>query len=89
MDAGVGFAIAWFVCLLVFILFALATSNDAGTLAWNLFGWRETLAHATRSRYPSHALRLLGTVPAVLARPLDRRERRGTTYTVALRRPIP
>jgi SAM-dependent methyltransferase len=63
------------------------TSSDAGALAWNLFGWRETLAHTLRSRYPSHALRLLGTLPAAVAAPLERREGRGSTYTVVLRRP--
>jgi 2-polyprenyl-3-methyl-5-hydroxy-6-metoxy-1,4-benzoquinol methylase len=63
------------------------TTTDPGTLGWNLFGWRETLAHSVRGRYPAHALRLLGTVPAKLAAPLERRGQRGTTYTVALRRP--
>jgi 2-polyprenyl-3-methyl-5-hydroxy-6-metoxy-1,4-benzoquinol methylase len=66
---------------------ALATTSDVGTLAWNRFGWRETLAHSASGRYPAHALRLLGSVPAALATPLERREGRGTTYTVALRRP--
>jgi 2-polyprenyl-3-methyl-5-hydroxy-6-metoxy-1,4-benzoquinol methylase len=65
----------------------LVSTTDPGTLGWNLFGWRETMAHSLRSRYPAHALRLLGTVPAKLAAPLERRGRRGTTYTVALRRP--
>jgi 2-polyprenyl-3-methyl-5-hydroxy-6-metoxy-1,4-benzoquinol methylase len=64
-----------------------ATTSDAGALGWNLFGWRETMAHSVRGRYPSHALRLLGTVPAALAAPLERRGQRGTTYTVVLRRP--
>ena len=63
------------------------TTTDAGALGWNLFGWRETLAHTLRSRYPAHALRLLGSVPALLAGPLERRGSRGTTYTAALRRP--
>ena len=63
------------------------TTTDPGTLGWNLFGWRETLAHCFVNRYPAHALRLLGTVPAKLVSPLERRGRLGTTYTVALRRP--
>lgn len=66
---------------------ALVTTTDPGTLGWNLFGWRETLAHSTASRYPAHALRLLGTIPAAIAAPVERRGRRGTTYTVAFRRP--
>jgi 2-polyprenyl-3-methyl-5-hydroxy-6-metoxy-1,4-benzoquinol methylase len=63
------------------------TTTDPGTLGWNVFGWRETMAHSARNRYPAHALRLLGTIPATLAAPLERRGRRGTTYTVTLRRP--
>jgi hypothetical protein len=63
------------------------TTTDPGTFGWNVFGWRETMAHSARHRYPAHALRLLGTVPAKLAAPLERRGRHGTTYTVALRRP--
>jgi SAM-dependent methyltransferase len=66
---------------------ALVTTTDPGTLGWNLFGWRETLAHSVTARYPAHALRLLGTVPAAVAAPVERRARRGTTYTVAFRRP--
>jgi SAM-dependent methyltransferase len=63
------------------------TTTDPGTLGWNLFGWRETLAHSFRNRYPAHALRLLGTIPAKLAAPLERRGHRGATYTMTLRRP--
>ncbi|MDX6621546.1 MAG: hypothetical protein QOK36_3932 [Gaiellales bacterium] len=63
------------------------TTTDAGALGWNRFGWRETLAHCATNRYLAHALRLLGTVPARLAEPLERRDRRGTTSTLVLRRP--
>jgi 2-polyprenyl-3-methyl-5-hydroxy-6-metoxy-1,4-benzoquinol methylase len=66
---------------------AAATTTDPGTLGWNRFGWSETLAHSARNRYAAHALRLLGRVPAAIADPVERRGRRGTTYTVALRRP--
>jgi len=66
---------------------AAVTTADAGTLGWNRFGWSETLAHSVRNRYPAHALRLLGRIPAALADPIERRGRRGATYTVALRRP--
>lgn len=63
------------------------TTTDAGALGWNRFGWRETLAHSFANRYPAHAARLLGAIPAKLMEPLERRGHRGTTYTVALRRP--
>jgi 2-polyprenyl-3-methyl-5-hydroxy-6-metoxy-1,4-benzoquinol methylase len=63
------------------------TTTDPGTLAWNGFGWRESLAHLVRGRYTGHALRLSGTVPAALAAPIERRGRRGATFTIVLRRP--
>jgi 2-polyprenyl-3-methyl-5-hydroxy-6-metoxy-1,4-benzoquinol methylase len=66
---------------------AAVTTTDVGTLAWNRFGWRESMAHLVRGRYTGHALRLLGGVPAALAAPIERRGRRGATYTMALRRP--
>jgi 2-polyprenyl-3-methyl-5-hydroxy-6-metoxy-1,4-benzoquinol methylase len=66
---------------------ALLTTHDAGTLGWNSFGWRESLAGFARGRYARHGLRLVGSAAAAFARPLDRYARRGTTYTLVLRRP--
>ena len=66
---------------------AAATTTDPGTLGWNRFGWSETLAHSVGNRYVAHALRLLGRAPAAIAAQVERRGRRGTTYTVALRKP--
>jgi 2-polyprenyl-3-methyl-5-hydroxy-6-metoxy-1,4-benzoquinol methylase len=66
----------------------LTTTRDAGTIGWNRFGWREFLAGFARGRYPRFALRLAGSVLARAMQPLDRREGRGSTYTVVLRRPL-
>jgi 2-polyprenyl-3-methyl-5-hydroxy-6-metoxy-1,4-benzoquinol methylase len=66
---------------------ALVTTTDAGTLGWNAFGWRETLAHSVKSVKLGHALRAAGSVVARIAGPLERRGHRGTTYTLVLRRP--
>ncbi|MBL7335179.1 hypothetical protein IL398_24135, partial [Escherichia coli] len=66
---------------------ALVTTVDPGTLGWNRFGWRETLAHSVRSVKGGHALRAVGSVVARAAAPIERRGLRGSTYTVALRRP--
>jgi SAM-dependent methyltransferase len=66
----------------------LTTTRDAGTIAWNGFGWRESLAGCARGRYPRFALRLVGSALAWAMQPLDRREGRGSTYTVVLRRPL-
>jgi SAM-dependent methyltransferase len=68
---------------------AAVTTTDPGTLMWNRFGWRETLAHSVRGRYVAHALCLVGTVPAALAAPVERRGRdihRGAASSGALSR---
>ncbi|MGO9956929.1 MAG: methyltransferase domain-containing protein [Solirubrobacteraceae bacterium] len=65
----------------------LLTTLDAGTLAWNHFGWRESLAGFAQGRYVRFGLRLLGSLLARAMAPLDRRELRGSTYTLVLRRP--
>jgi 2-polyprenyl-3-methyl-5-hydroxy-6-metoxy-1,4-benzoquinol methylase len=66
----------------------LATTSDPGTLGWNLFGWRESLAGFARGRYPRFALRLLGSALARAMGPLERRGRNGSTFTLVLRRPV-
>jgi 2-polyprenyl-3-methyl-5-hydroxy-6-metoxy-1,4-benzoquinol methylase len=68
---------------------ALLTTSDAGTLGWNVFGWRESLAGFAQGRYSRHGLKLLGSLVAGVMRPLDRRDRHGSTYTLVLRRPLP
>jgi 2-polyprenyl-3-methyl-5-hydroxy-6-metoxy-1,4-benzoquinol methylase len=66
---------------------ALLTTRDEGTLAWNLFGWRESLAGFAHGRYLRYAMRLFGSLLARVMGPLDRRDRRGSTFTLVLRRP--
>jgi 2-polyprenyl-3-methyl-5-hydroxy-6-metoxy-1,4-benzoquinol methylase len=64
----------------------LVTTQDAGTVAWNVFGWRESLAGFARGRYVRHALRLVGSLVAHAMSPLERRDQQGSTYTLVLRR---
>ena len=65
---------------------AAVTTADAGTLGWNRFGWSETLAHSVRSR--TRRTRCGSSAgPRRARRSVERRGRRGATYTVALRRP--
>ncbi len=66
---------------------AMLTTRDAGTLGWNSFGWRESLAGFARGRYVRYGLRLVGSAVALLASPLDRYDQRAATYTLVLRRP--
>jgi 2-polyprenyl-3-methyl-5-hydroxy-6-metoxy-1,4-benzoquinol methylase len=65
----------------------LATSHDEGTVHWNTFGWRETLAGFGRGRYVRGGMRLIGSALARAAEPIERRARQGSTYTLILRRP--
>lgn len=66
---------------------ALATTLDQGTLHWNEFGWRETLAGFARGRYVRAGMRVIGSTLAWACAPIERRARRGATYTLVLRRP--
>ncbi len=67
---------------------SLLTTRDEGTLAWNRFGWRESFAGFASNRYPRFALRLAGSPLARIMAPVERRGRRGSTYTLVLRRPL-
>ena len=62
------------------------TTRDRGSLEWNAFGWRETFAASSRNRFLRFGLRILGSLVAVLAMPIERRERRGATYTAVMRK---
>jgi 2-polyprenyl-3-methyl-5-hydroxy-6-metoxy-1,4-benzoquinol methylase len=66
---------------------ALQTTQDEGTRGWDLFGWRESLAGAARRSRTRSWLRLVGSVLMRLAKPWERREGRGSTYTLVLRKP--
>lgn len=67
---------------------ALLTTTDIGTLGWNYFGWRESLAGFTTGERTQAALRVAGSVMTRVMAPVERRDRRGATYTVLLRRPL-
>ena len=63
----------------------LETSTDTGGLGWNRFGWQVSLNNAasvTGLRFPD----LLARVICRLARPLERTGRRGTAYTLVLKK---
>ena len=66
---------------------ALLTTLDPGTLGWNSFGWRESMAGFAAGSYTKSAFRLLGSLAGRAMIPLDRREGKGSTYTLVLRRP--
>ncbi len=65
----------------------LATTADADAIGSNGFGWRVSLAPLSRSGPFTRGLRLAGTLAAATLAQLERSGRRGSTYTLALRRP--
>ena len=68
---------------------AMLTMRDAGTLGWNWFGWRESLAGYSRDERARRALRFAGSVVTRLMAPVERRRDNAATYTLVLRRPSP
>jgi 2-polyprenyl-3-methyl-5-hydroxy-6-metoxy-1,4-benzoquinol methylase len=66
---------------------ALYTTTDPGSLRWNGFGWRWSLANLSSSATIKRALRLAGGAAATLAAPLERGEGAGSAYTAVYRRP--
>jgi 2-polyprenyl-3-methyl-5-hydroxy-6-metoxy-1,4-benzoquinol methylase len=65
----------------------LATTCDEGTLHWNAFGWRETLASFGRGRCVRGGMRVIGSALTRISGPVERRQGQGSTYTLILRRP--
>jgi SAM-dependent methyltransferase len=66
----------------------LDTTCDAGSLAWNVFGWEYSLAGLFRARLPRLAARALGRALAPLAAPFEAREGHGAAYTLVFRKPL-
>jgi 2-polyprenyl-3-methyl-5-hydroxy-6-metoxy-1,4-benzoquinol methylase len=64
----------------------LCTTTDEGSLGWNDFGWRFSLAGFAQARLLKRALRLAGRILARLAAPLENGEGRGSAYTSVFRR---
>ncbi|HET7489822.1 MAG TPA: class I SAM-dependent methyltransferase [Acidimicrobiales bacterium] len=70
------------------------TFTDDGSLGWNQFGWSEWLVRLAPDRVrrepgrlPARLLRRAGRELARLLAPVERRDRRGATYTAVFRRP--
>jgi SAM-dependent methyltransferase len=64
----------------------LVTTNDPGAQGWNSFGWRESLANWVPGRLLKIPVRWIGSALAWVFATLDRREGRGSTYTVVFER---
>lgn len=66
----------------------LATTSDRDAIGSNGFGWRVSFAPLTRGDgLLARGLRLGGTLVGFALAPIERSGRRGSTYTLALRKP--
>lgn len=62
------------------------THTDRGSLGWNRFGWRVSLAHILGVNPNSYPLRALGLAISWLMLPLERTGGRGAAYTAVFRK---
>jgi hypothetical protein len=62
------------------------THKDAGSVAWNRFGWRMSLANILGTNANSLPMRALGLALASLFLPLERTGNRGACYTAVFRK---
>lgn len=64
----------------------LMTTQDPGSLGWNLFGWEQSLQNIPSPGLIRRAARVVGRLAARVAAPLERREGRGAAYTIVLQK---
>ena len=64
----------------------LATTTDPGSIGWNDFGWRFSLANLAPHRALKRPLRLAGRILGKVAGLVDNREGRGSAYTAVFRK---
>lgn len=65
----------------------LVTTRDPGSLGWNDFGWRFSLANLSPVAGLKRPLRLAGRILGKLATPIDGLEGKGSAYTAVFRKP--
>lgn len=64
------------------------SGSDPGTLYWNEFGWRESLANLSSMPALKRASRLFGSALSIALGPIERRIRWSSSYTIVLRNPV-
>lgn len=65
---------------------AWTTTADPGALMWNRFGWQHSLRNRYGAARVGMGLDIMGRLAELAAAPLERRGRRGSTYTIVLRK---
>jgi protein-L-isoaspartate O-methyltransferase len=64
------------------------TTTDPGSLGWNRFGWGFSLANLAGFAGLRLPLRMLGAIPSKLFSLAERREGKGSAYTVIFQKPV-
>ena len=62
------------------------TTSDKGARRWNAFAWQRYFLNGTRLRVGRAGALVLGWVAALALTPLERRHRRGSSYTAVFRK---
>ncbi|HKX91784.1 MAG TPA: class I SAM-dependent methyltransferase [Sphingomicrobium sp.] len=68
---------------------AFVTTGDPEGRKWDRFGWQRLLMNRFRSRLMQRAMFVAGYGVGLLMVPFDRREMRGSAFTMVLRKPAP
>jgi len=63
------------------------TTDDPDARSWNRFGWQRLLMNRFRGRLMRRAMYVAGFAASLLLSQFDRREGRGSAYTMVLRKP--
>jgi 2-polyprenyl-3-methyl-5-hydroxy-6-metoxy-1,4-benzoquinol methylase len=68
----------------------LATTRDQGSIAWNYFGWEFLFANLVPAPhvYVKRALRLVGKFSGICLGPFERKEGKGSAYTMIFRKEV-
>ena len=64
----------------------LVTTTDRGSLGWNTFGWEFFFANLISQFHIKRALRLVGRLVSLLFSALEKREGKGSAYTMIFRK---
>jgi len=64
----------------------LVTTTDRGGFGWNIFGWEFFFGNLSSQYFISRALRFVGQLVGLFLIPLERREGKGSAYTMVFRK---
>lgn len=64
----------------------LITTTDQGSIGWNKFGWEYFFGNLCSQRYLKKILRLIGRLISLLFSSIEKKEGKGSAYTVVFRK---